>query len=55
MSHAASATNIGARFASNVELATEVSMIDQCHTARSPAKNNPQAIIRPRAFAKPAP
>ena len=39
--HAASVTKIGARFASSVALAMLVSMIDQCQTARSPAKKKP--------------
>src|SRR3954468_21279287 len=36
-SHAASVTKIEARFASKVELATEVSLIEVCQKARSPA------------------
>src|SRR5512139_1855932 len=39
--HPASVTKMGARLASSVELATEVYMIDQCHTPRSQAKKTP--------------
>src|SRR5258706_8993606 len=38
---AASVTNMEARLASSVELATEVNWIDQCQKARSPAKPTP--------------
>ena len=48
--HAASVTNIGARFASSTAFATEVSTIDQCHTAKSPAKKNPAANSSPRGL-----
>ncbi len=47
-SHPASVTKMGARFASSVELATEVHMIDQCHTPRSAAKNSPAPAIAQR-------
>ena len=40
-SHPASVTKIGARFASSVELATEVQTMDQCQTPRSRAKKMP--------------
>jgi len=40
-SHPASVTKMGARFASSVELATDVHTMDQCHTPRSPAKKRP--------------
>src|SRR5436190_9665317 len=42
-SHAASVTKSEARFASSVELATEVKRIDQCQKPRSPAKAKPAA------------
>ena len=42
-SHAASVTKIEARFASRVEFATEVSLIEVCQTARSPANAIPAA------------
>ena len=45
----ASVTKMGARFASSVELATDVYMIDQCHTPRSQAKKSPGAGERGRA------
>ena len=39
--HANSVTRIGAQFASSVEAAIEVSSSEECHSARSPAKNTP--------------
>ena len=43
--HATSVTKMGAQFASSVAFATLVSTIDQCHTARSPAKNTPASSM----------
>ena len=41
-----SVTNIGAAFANSVELATDVSFMDQCQTARSQEKKSPARIKR---------
>jgi hypothetical protein len=43
----ASVTKMGARLASSVELATDVYMIDQCHTPRSHAKKMPAPASGP--------
>ena len=43
--HAMSMTMSGARLASSVEAAMEVSSSDQCHSARSPAKNAPANAV----------
>ena len=44
--HAASVTKMDARFASRVAFATEVSWIDLCQKARSPAKASAAARSR---------
>ncbi|MNC85098.1 hypothetical protein D3C83_06750 [compost metagenome] len=51
-SQTTSVTKIGARLASSVAFATEVSTMDQCHTARSPANSRPAMIISRRSAAK---
>src|SRR5688572_16468027 len=43
-------TKSGAKFESNVELATEVNCNDQCHSARSPVKNNPAIVSHRKSF-----
>ena len=40
-------TQSGAKFASNVALATVVNLIDQCHDTRSTAKKKPASAKRP--------
>ena len=40
-------TQSGAKFASNVALATAVNLIDQCHDTRSTAKKKPASASSP--------
>src|SRR6266498_4573411 len=48
-SRAPTVTKMGARFVSNVALATVVNCSDQCQMERSPVKNRPATASRPKS------